>query len=191
MKGEKLEVTTKLVNYSKSRLYLQLMWTFAAMAIFACLLAGRQTNGLLGTMDNNYIQQNLQSLLQLATVAIFMRFLLAGFAGSKVTHFENLGYLKMNADRANVNGVIFNWSDISALRFNINSPKVFGERSAKNGFRNWIEFTASGSLHRHEFYLETQKMEDTLLELIQEIRAADGAPKLTITVPAPKGKIHK
>ena len=183
------EIETVLVSYRRyfSYLLLLLFLCFLFIASYA-IYGGKHSHGINTHVvfslaifsKNKFVHENYETIRSTALVLLLISFLAMFFAFLKVGNSFNLGFFKINSSRVNINGRIFQWPEVSSLQFTINSPKVFGERSAKHGFNNWIEFVREGKSHRYEFYLKTTAMEDLLLRLIPEIRVKDGAARLIV-----------
>jgi hypothetical protein len=83
----------------------------------------------------------------------------------------NRGFIKIGVDRLNADGEIYRWEETKSLKFNINSPKKYGKRSAREGFQNWVQFDSNGKTFRYEFYIETTVMEDQTMKVIDAIKS--------------------
>jgi hypothetical protein len=179
--SEIYELKTNLVNYKVyiTCFYLLFIFGFLVFASFAVAdsdsrwIANRKIDNHMVFKyfsKNRFIVHNYDALRRVGTVTFFFS-LAAGFIVFYISQRSfNLGFFKINISRVNINGEIFQWHEIASLKFTINSPKTYGERSARQGFQNWIEFMVNGKLHKHEFYLENMVMEDELLKLLEEIK---------------------
>ncbi len=83
---------------------------------------------------------------------------------------HNLGVLKLGRERLYANKTIFPVEKMTQLKFIINSPSVFGTRSTRQGFKNWVEFSMDNESRKFEFYIKDQAMEDTLVNLLDELK---------------------
>ncbi len=180
MNVDSLNVKTVLVNYRSYKFYASINWVFIFLFATSGGIVGSHSKGILAHSANEFVQQNLEIIRTIGVFSMVVSLFMVGFVGYKTSQSFNLGFLKMDLVRLNLNGNIYKWSEISSLKFIVNSPKEFGERSAKHGFGNWIEFVSDSKTHKYEFYLKTQAMEDLLVELIQQIQTLNGKPDLTL-----------
>ena len=174
------EINTELVSHRLYKICLVWFWSFVVLATFSGVVAGKRSKGIFAHSTNEFIVENLETIRIVASISMWISFLVIGFVCYKISKSHNLGFFKANLSRVNINGNIFQWLEVTSLKFTINSPKVFGERSAKHGFNNWIEFVSDGKTYSYEFYLKTTVMEGSLLELIPNITTKDGAAGLML-----------
>jgi hypothetical protein len=175
------EVKTTLANYKLYRTYMILLYLSGFFGITGYIASdhtryrthpSKIENHLMfhHFSKSKFVVENYETLKNIGA-AIYIVSIVAGLL---FIHFAqrcfNRGFFKISQLRVNINGDIFQWQELTALNFTINSPKTYGNRSAKQGFQNWIEFVVKGKEHRYEFYLETWTMEDNLLKILEGIK---------------------
>lgn len=148
-----------------------------SVAILSGAMVGQHSKGIFASSRNPVIVENLETIRTAAGILMVVSFLMIVYASFKISESFNGGFFKMNLQRINVAGRIFYWSEVSRVRFTLNITGVFGEREAKDGFKNWIEFMHQGATYRHEFYLKNAVMEANFLDLLPLIRTKDGVVK--------------
>lgn len=121
--------------------------------------------------SNPFIKRNFDTIIDVAIVLSILFMLTSLILGLYATHTYNLGFIKIGVDRLNANGDIYRWEDIKSLKFTINSPKMYGKRSAREGFQNWVQFDSNGKTFRYEFYIKTTVMEDQTMKVIDAIKS--------------------
>jgi hypothetical protein len=136
--------------------------------------------GIIETSHNEFIKNNRELLENISFWIGLGGLFLTWFFLFKWNNSKELGFLKINDVRLNVDGAIFYWTDVQSVSFTIKSPKVFGFRSFRYGFGNWIECVHKGHLHKYEFRIETQVMEDMILEIINDVTTKRGKAKIKI-----------
>lgn len=180
MNEKPIEIKTTLVNYNLYRLYIFLAYLSIVMLLVGMIVGDMKKHRvhpstIEGHMifkhfkKNSFVVKNFEILMNIGTATFVIS--LVGMVLSSSFAFKcfNRGFFNINMVRVNVNGEIFYWQEISSLNVTINSPKVYGTRTARQGFKNWIEFIKSGEKNRFEFYLETWSMEDQLQKLLKEM----------------------
>jgi hypothetical protein len=176
------EVKTTLVNYRIYKVFVNLSLICYCLLFVGYVISDAQRHRVHPSkVENHLVFKHFSKNKSIVTNYERLRnigvatFIISIVAAVLFFHFAqqcfNRGFFKVNQIRVNINGDIFQLQDCSSLKFTINSVKVYGKRSAKEGFRNWIEFVANGKEYCHEFYLETWTMEDSLLKLLEEIKA--------------------
>lgn len=95
---------------------------------------------------------------------------LTAFFGLKYGSHD-LGVFKLNEERLYANKTVFPLEKMTQLKFIINSPGVFGTRSSRKGFNNWVSFSLDDVPEKFEFYIENQAMEDEIMRLITESKS--------------------
>lgn len=105
---------------------------------------------------------------------------MVAFGLKYLTH--DLGVFKLNEERLFANKTTFPFEKTRQLKFIINSASVFGRRNSRQGFKNSVEFFVDGRPKRFEFYIENQAMEDTLMNLLADLKT-----KYAIEVTVDKG----
>ena len=186
--GTMLEVKTSLVSYRRYRTWILLFYLCIFLPVTGLLVSNPKLKSRQAKdhaifqhfAENRFIVDNIDLLRNIGTgtgivgfVALFLTFHFA-----QQSFYQ--GFFNVNTVRVNVNGAIFHFQKIQSLKFTINSPKVFGDRSAKQGFQNWIEFVDNGTMHKYEFFLKNTVMEDELLSLLEKIKNTYGSVEIKI-----------
>jgi hypothetical protein len=172
------DVKADIVSGKKYILYRFLRFLLMPVFPIAHVIVGSnyRGRGIIETSHNEFIKNNRELL---ENISFWIG--LGGLFLDLVFSFQKeLGFLKINDVRLNVDGAIFYWTDVQSVSFTIKSPKVFGFRSFRYGFGNWIECVHKGHLHKYEFRIETQVMEDMVLEIINDVTTKSGKAKIKI-----------
>ncbi len=186
--GTVLEIKTSLVSYKKYRNWMSLFNLFVFVGCMGVLVGAPKMKSMQAKdhmvfqyfSENRFIVNNIELLRNIGTgtaIIAFVTMLLTLHFAQQSFH---QGFFNVNTVRVNVNGAIFHLQNIQSLKFTFNSPKVFGDRSAKQGFQNWIEFFQNGEKHKYEFFLKNTVMEDELLSLLEEIKNSYGSVEIKI-----------
>jgi hypothetical protein len=183
MNEESIEIKTTLVNYKLYRLYVLLIGLSTVMFFVGMVVSDAtprrvHPSTIEGHMifkhfkKSKFVVNNFEKLTGMGTATSVVSFVGILLFSSFAFRCFNRGFFNVNTLRVNVNGEVFYWREVSSLKFTINSAKVYGSRSAGQGFKNWIEFMKAGVAHRYEFYLKTWTMEDQLLKILREMNTS-------------------
>ncbi len=120
--------------------------------------------------SNPFVKRNFDTMIDVAIWLSIFLMITIPILGIYLLSIYNRGFIKIGVDRLNANGAIYRWEELKSLKFIINSPKMYGERSAREGFQNWIQFESKGKVLRYEFYIKTTVMEDHTMKVIDSIK---------------------
>jgi hypothetical protein len=144
------------------------------VSLCCLLLGGKNRDGIPDDLLVPLVGATLQLVHANTEVVINTSLLLGSGAVLGVFAAFNRGQLIVGLTGVVVRNRFIKWQQVTSLGFTINTPKKFGVRSARQGMSNWIDLVVEGKRYRHEFYIRTTMMEDSLLELSKQIRIADG-----------------
>jgi len=189
--GTVQEIKTNLVSYRLFNRSMLILYFSGLLSIASWLVGDPDSRGhrnrkienhiiFSHLKENKFVVNNYELLRRIGYGLCVISVIVMLFSVSYAHGCSNLGFFKLNRLRVNVNGEIFPLQKIQSLRFTINSPRVFGDRSEKQGFQNWIEFKDNGKQHRYEFFLKNTVMEDELLLLLEEIKNTYGSVDIKV-----------
>lgn len=164
-----MDIETKRVNSIVYRLYrLFFFISLCFLYLFGGLTGGRTSN----MIERDQIQWFFKDWQTFNVWAVYFFMIASAFSaffGFKYfTH--HLGTFRLNDVRLYADKTVFPFDQMKGIKLSINSPGVFGNRNVRRGFKNWIEFSIDGERKKYEFYIKNQAIEDTLMNLITELK---------------------
>lgn len=178
-----LRVETRLVD---KRLYnwrqVALVVAFVVLFCAQLLIGGRGQSGLIERNKWSFPFNDPDLLLTFVIIAYFVALVTILYLAYS-TH--SMGELRFRGRSVKVGDWVVQYEEMKYLKVEINSPKVYGTRNAKQGFDNWIEFATQQRSARHQFYLKDYAMEDALIQCLEEVKNNYGIP-VTVNVKGDK-----
>ena len=151
-----MDIETKRVNskaYNLNRLLFTISVCFFLLFMF---LIGGRYKGFIEREKISWFFKDWQTFKTWASYFFWISTAFSAFFGLKFDH--NLGSFKLNEARLFADRIIFHFDKMKHVKFSVNSPRVFGRRNVREGYKNFVEFFMDGEKKRYEFYIENQAM---------------------------------